>query len=129
MIRRPPRSTLFPYTTLFRSSRVSVTADYYSKKTRDLLYEVAVPATTGFSTSLQNIGSLRNRGFELSVSTTNLTGALGWESTLNLAWNRNKVLELGPDTLVLGAYPYVGGGAHQNQKVLKVGETVSSFYG
>ena len=111
------------------NSRVAVTADYYSKKTRDLLYYVAVPATTGFSTSLQNVGSLRNRGFELSVSTTNLTGALGWESTLNLAWNRNKVLNLGPDTLVLGAYPYVGGGAHQNPTVLKVGEPVSSFYG
>jgi len=83
--------------TLFRS-RVSVTADYYSKKTRDMLYNVAVPATTGFGTSLQNIGSLRNRGFELSVSTTNLTGALGWESTLNLAWNRNKVLDLGGHT-------------------------------
>ena len=114
--------------TLFRS-RVSVTADYYSKKTRDMLYNVAVPATTGFGTSLQNIGSLQNRGFELSVTTTNLTGALGWESTLNLAWNRNKVLDLGGDTLVIGAFPYVGGGAHQNPTVLKVGEPVSSFYG
>ena len=113
---------------LFRS-RVSVTVDYYSKKTRDLLYEVAVPATTGFSTSLQNIGSLQNRGFELSVTTTNLTGALGWESTLNLAWNRNKVLDLGGDTLVVGAFPYVGGGAHQNPTVLKVGEPINSFYG
>ena len=110
-------------------SRVSLTADYYHKKTNDLLYYVPVPTTSGFSTSLQNIGSLENRGFELSVSTVNLTGALGWQSTLNIAWNRNKVLSLGPDTILLGADQYVGGGAHQNPTVLKVGEPINSFYG
>jgi len=110
-------------------SRVSLTADYYYKKTRDLLYYVSVPATSGFSTSLQNIGSLQNRGFELSLTTTNLTGALGWQTTLNLALNRNKVLDLGPDSIVVGAYCCVGGGAHQNPTVLKVGEPISSFYG
>ncbi len=110
-------------------SRVAVTADYYYKKTRDLLYYLPVPTSSGFSTSLQNIGSLQNRGFELSLTTTNLTGVLGWESTLNLAWNRNKVLDLGGDTLVVGAFQYVGGGAHQNPTVLKVGEPINSFYG
>jgi len=113
---------------LFRS-RVAVIADYYHKKTRDLLYYVPVPATSGFSTSLQNIGSVQNRGFELSVTTANLTGALGWESTLNLAWNRNKVLDLGPDTILVGAASGIGGGAHQNPTVLKVGEPINSFYG
>ncbi|HEY6209933.1 MAG TPA: hypothetical protein VIW28_12785, partial [Gemmatimonadales bacterium] len=39
------------------------------------------------------------------------------------------VLNLGPDSIVLGAYPYVGGGAHQNPTVLKVGEPINSFYG
>jgi TonB-linked SusC/RagA family outer membrane protein len=110
-------------------SRVALTADYYYKKTRDLLYNVPVPAISGFSTSLQNIGSLQNRGFELSVTTTNLTGALGWQSTLNVAWNRNKVLDLGPDTLLLGAQGGIGGGAHQNPTALKVGEPINSFYG
>src|SRR6266704_589061 len=114
--------------TLFQS-RVAMTADYYYKKTRDLLYYVPVPATTGFSTSLRNIGSLQNRGFELSVTTTNLTGALGWESTLNLAWNRNKVLDLGPDTILVAAASGIGGGAHQKPTVLKVGEPLNSFYG
>ena len=114
--------------TLLRS-RVAVTADYYYKKTRDLLYEVSVPQSSGFSSSLQNIGSVQNRGFELSLTTNNLTGALGWQTTLNVALNRNKVLDLGSDSILLGAYPYVGGGAHQNPTVLKVGEPINSFYG
>ena len=108
---------------------MAVNADYYYKKTRDLLYYVSVPATSGFGTSLQNIGSLQNRGFELSLNTVNLAGPFGWQTTLNIALNRNKVLDLGPDSIVVGAYCCVGGGAHQNPTVLKVGEPINSFYG
>ena len=62
--------------TLLRG-RVTVGADYYYKKTHDMLYTVPIPSSSGFSYSLQNIGSLQNRGFELSVSTVNVSGALG----------------------------------------------------
>ena len=71
---------------------------------------------------------MRNRGFELNVTTVNLTGTLGWETSLNLAWNRNMVLNLGVDTLLVGPVG-VGGGAHQNPTVLKVGQPINSFYG
>ena len=73
-------------------SRVSMTADYYRKHTKDLLFYVPVPATSGFSSSLQNIGALQNRGFEFGINTINLTGPLTWNSALNRAWHRNKVL-------------------------------------
>jgi TonB-linked SusC/RagA family outer membrane protein len=109
-------------------SRVSVTADYYNKTTHDLLLYVPIPSTTGFTSQLQNVGSVRNKGFELAMNTVNLTGRFGWTSTLNLAWNRNKVLNLGPDTLIIGPAG-VGAGANQNPTVLKVGEPINSFYG
>jgi len=109
-------------------SRLAVTADYYSKKTHDLLLDARVPSSSGFLSQLQNIGSVRNRGFELSISSVNLTGPLGWETTLNLAWNRNRVLDLGADTILISPTG-VGGGAHQNPTVLKVGEPINSFYG
>ena len=109
-------------------SRVSATADYYNKTTHDLLLYVPVPSTSGFGSQLQNVGSVRNKGFELSLNTVNLTGAFGWTSTLNLAWNRNKVLNLGPDTLIIGPAG-VGAGAVQNPTVLKKGEPINSFYG
>jgi TonB-linked SusC/RagA family outer membrane protein len=109
-------------------SRVSVTADYYNKTTHDLLLYVPIPSSTGFSSQLQNVGSVRNKGFELALNTVNLTGRFGWTSMLNLAWNRNKVLNLGPDTLIIGPAG-VGAGANQNPTVLKVGEPINSFYG
>lgn len=110
------------------NSRITITADYYNKKTRDLLLEVPVPATLGFTSQLQNIGSVRNRGVELGISTVNLTGALGWTSSLNLAWNRNVVLNIGADSQTVNPVG-VGAGANQNPTILKVGQPINSFYG
>src|SRR5439155_23660047 len=83
----------------------------------------------GCGSSVQKIGSVRNRGFELSLNSVNLTGGVvGWETSLNLAWNRNRVLNLGADSIIIDPYG-VGGGAHQSPTVLKVGEPINSFYG
>jgi TonB-linked SusC/RagA family outer membrane protein len=113
-------------------SRLNVTADYYNKKTNDLLLYVPVPAISGFGTSLQNVGSVRNRGVELGVNTVNLVGALGgrigWTSTVNLSWNRNTVLNLGPDSQIV-APEGVGAGANQNPTILKIGQPINAFYG
>src|SRR5207302_8500805 len=78
------------------SNRVNVTLDVYRATTSDLLLSVAVPSTTGFSSQLRNIGSVRNTGVELSLTTLNLQrSGISWRSTLNLAHNRNTVLDLG----------------------------------
>jgi TonB-linked SusC/RagA family outer membrane protein len=109
-------------------SRILFTADAYNKTTKDLLLDVAVPATLGYSSQLQNIGKVRNRGVELSLNTLNLTGALGWTSGFNIAWNRNKVLNIGADSQIVGPVG-VGAGAVQNPTILKVGQPINSFYG
>ncbi|HET7186851.1 MAG TPA: TonB-dependent receptor [Gemmatimonadaceae bacterium] len=109
-------------------SRLMLTADLYRKTTKDLLLEVAVPATLGYSSQLQNIGSVRNRGLELALNTVNLTGAIGWTSSFNIAWNRNTVLNIGADTQIVNPVG-VGAGANQNPTILKVGEPINSFYG
>lgn len=109
-------------------SRLLLTGDVYNKTTKDLLLEVAVPATLGYSTQLQNIGSVRNRGVELALNTVNTTGTLGWTSGFNISWNRNKVLNIGADTMIVGPVG-VGAGANQNPTILKVGQPINSFYG
>ena len=109
-------------------SRMLLSGDVYNKTTRDLLLEVAVPANLGYSSQLQNIGSVRNRGVELSLNTVNTTGKLGWTSGFNIAWNRNKVLNIGADSQIVGPVG-VGAGAVQNPTILKVGQPINSFYG
>ncbi|MFD2571797.1 SusC/RagA family TonB-linked outer membrane protein [Spirosoma soli] len=85
------------------NNRIQVTADYYYKKTTDLLLSRTVPGTSGLSnfyngqasTIYQNIGAVSNQGFELSVNSRNLTGALKWNTILVYSANRNKILSLG----------------------------------
>jgi TonB-linked SusC/RagA family outer membrane protein len=78
--------------------RVSVITDWYDRRTSDLLVRRPVPATSGFTTIWDNIGSIRNRGVDLGIHTINVdagTGSgFGWTSDLNVTWNRNKVTSL-----------------------------------
>ena len=76
-------------------NRLRITADYYKKKTTDLLYNVAIPSTSGHQSMLKNIGSVENHGYELSIESDNLRGAFTWTTAFNISFNKNKVLELG----------------------------------
>ncbi len=76
------------------NNRINFTADYYYKKTTDLLWNISVPLTTGFGTVLKNIGSLENKGLELSVSADVLTGQFKWNTMINWSTNKNKVLQV-----------------------------------
>ena len=110
------------------NNRLRITTDYYKKKTTDLLYSVAVPATSGYQTMLKNIGSIDNQGYELSIESDNLTGAFSWTTAFNIAFNRNKVLELGGEEYKEMAE---GDGHLKTGSVrrLIVGEPIGVFYG
>ena len=53
------------------NNRLRLTADYYYKKTTDLLYNVAIPSASGYDSMLKNIGSVQNKGYELSIESDN----------------------------------------------------------
>ena len=77
------------------SDRLYVTADVYQRNTTGLLTQKNVPAVVGYSTSiLDNIGEVRNRGLELSVSSQNTTGAFTWSTNANISFNQNQVISL-----------------------------------
>lgn len=78
--------------------RVTITADAYTKTTKDLLLTVQLPLETGFSTALQNLGSIRNSGVEVDVGVQVFRPSakgVAWRTAANFARNRNRVLELG----------------------------------
>jgi len=79
------------------TKRIQFTADYYSKKTTDLLLNVTLPPSTGFGSVLQNVGAVQNRGFEFQLTTNNITGIVKWASVLTFTHNRTKVLDLGKE--------------------------------
>jgi len=77
----------------------------YDKRTFDLVLGVPQPSSTGFSSRLENVGELSNRGWEAALRTVNLNRAnVRWRSTLSLSHNRNRVEKLvtAADTLIYG---------------------------
>ncbi len=75
--------------------RLNATVDYYTKTTKDLLMSRSLPTYTGFRTMIDNIGSIRNKGIEISISGDPLVGNFRWNTGFNISANRNKVLSLG----------------------------------
>lgn len=103
--------------------KINLTAEYYNTETKDLLLNVPIPYQSGFKTSLQNIGKMRNNGFELSISANNVKlGDVNWNISGNLSYNKNKVLALAP-----GQVQIISGSSANI--ITKVGEPLAEIYG
>ncbi|WP_276496638.1 SusC/RagA family TonB-linked outer membrane protein [Pontibacter litorisediminis] len=74
--------------------RVNLALDFYNRTNKGILQQVPLSSATGFYWQTQNIGSVRNQGLDVELSTKNLQGALVWETDFNISFNRNEVLEL-----------------------------------
>lgn len=71
------------------NNRITLDASYYNKKTSDLLLDAPVPHTTGFETVYKNIGSIRNQGLDLMLSTRNIdTKDFTWTTSINANFNK-----------------------------------------
>lgn len=111
------------------SNRLTVTADYYLKTTKDLLMPRGLPLYTGFSSIIDNIGSIENKGIEIGINSNFPLGNVNWNSSLNLSANRNKVLDLGGIDK-LGYVTTSGGYAINNPFMYLVpGEPFGQMYG
>ena len=100
--------------------RVGFVFDYYRKKTSDLLLEIPVEQTTGFSTQLSNIGNVTNEGVEFAVNASIYQKKdFSWNVSANIAHNKNKVTSLG------GSQNEIISG----NTIIRVGEALGTYYG
>lgn len=114
----------------FFDNRLSVTLDGYWKKTEDLLLKVSLPYYTGFTSGQRNIGAIQNRGFEIDITSHNLTGDFTWDTKFNLAVNRNKVLDLGSSTdIYITSSKPMGTVSEEAYAVVREGESLGSLFG
>ncbi|WP_229239261.1 SusC/RagA family TonB-linked outer membrane protein [Emticicia agri] len=107
--------------------RISIEADYYYRKTTDMLLDAPVPRTSGYATIRKNVGSMQNKGVEFALNTVNIErGGFQWTSNFNISFNRNKVLSLATPSDIFG----VGGPNFTNQtNIIRIGQPVGSFWG
>lgn len=117
----------------FFRNRLSITADYYNKQTKDLLLPVPKPLYWGGGNRIENVGSVENKGIELSVSATPIQkNNLTWTSSIHFFANRNKVLEFDGSVKFINSTieSATGNGIVQNTFLrAEVGKSMAVFYG
>jgi len=92
----------------FLKGRITITADYYDKVTKNLLYSAPLSTNTGFNTVKVNVGSIENKGFEFVVAGYPIRNKdLQWNISYNMSINNNKVKELYGGTDLLPGSPNV----------------------
>ena len=110
-------------------NRLHFTFDYYQKMTRDLLNTIQLPSSTGYSSTLGNVGKIRNRGFEFSVNANVIdNGEFRWVLDGNLSLNRSEVIKLYNGQDILGGWiDFMV--VSDNCNLLREGEPMGIFYG
>ena len=105
-------------------NRITGSFDYYNKLNTDLLLNVQVLAVTGFGSGLSNIGSVRNIGQELEITSHNMVGKFQWNSSINITHNTNKIEALAPGQTQI----IIPNGFTVSDAILRVGSPINSIY-
>lgn len=105
----------------FLRDRISLNADVYLNKTKDLLLDRPIPPSSGFYSITSNIGTLENKGIELVLNAAVIDKEFKWNVSANYSSNRNKVTGLYQDQPI----DDLGRGGNR----VEVGEPIGIFYG
>lgn len=113
-------------------NRLSINIDYYYKLTKDLLLNVPTAPSSGFSSTMMNLGKVRNRGFEATIfweilSASSNSKKIGWTLDLNIAKNENTVMSLGSTNNFYRTLNYMN--SAKDQIIIQVGQPLGSWYG
>jgi TonB-linked SusC/RagA family outer membrane protein len=118
-------------------NRFNLSLDYYIRTTKDMLYSRNVPLSSGMTRGHQagntyaidmNLGKMRNKGVEINMEYTDKFGEVGFSVGLNAAFNRNKILDFGGESMPINngsAGEYWGGSVCRTE----LGQPISQFYG
>lgn len=109
------------------NNRINIEVDAYLKKTSDLLLAAPVPASSGYTTLMTNIGDMENKGIEFNISSLNIDrDDFSWSTSFNFSYLKNKVTALGTNNEDVFMNPsFIG----SNSNILRVGQPVGTFYG
>lgn len=110
------------------NSRYRLTLDYYIKKTKDLLNAVQLPASLGYTTTIQNVGEIQNKGVEIALDATIFDGDFYWNLAPNIAFNKNKVTKLYGGEDKIGSTFNIGI-LTDYVNILREGEPLGMFFG
>jgi TonB-linked SusC/RagA family outer membrane protein len=97
--------------------RISGTVEFYNRVTSDMLLDIPLSRTTGFTSLRQNIGEMKNTGVELLLDFTIFNGPVSWNVGINMAANRSEILNLGDQDEII-----------DSRIIHRVGESLYNYY-
>lgn len=109
-------------------NKINITVDYYHKKTKDLLNSVQLPASTGYTNTLQNVGEIQNKGWEFAAAAQIADKAVKWNVSANVSFNRNKITKLYGGQDIYGSVFFTGP-LNDFVNLLREGQPLGIFYG
>ncbi|MFZ4263082.1 SusC/RagA family TonB-linked outer membrane protein [Sphingobacterium sp. HJSM2_6] len=110
----------------FLNNRLGFDVTYYNGQIRDQILDLSLPISSGSSSILANVGTLRNQGWEFAINGTPIqSDNFRWSSTLNFAFNRNKVEKLTGESNEI-QHSFIDGDAAKI--VSRVGESLGDIY-
>ena len=108
----------------FFNDRLTGEIDYYRKNTTDLLLNVPVPGTSGFTSQTQNIGSLENEGLEFVLNYNLITKSdFIWSTSINISRNQNRITKLAGDQ------EFIESGSSRYLNSIRLGEAIGVHFG
>lgn len=108
------------------NNRIMLQLDMYLKDTKDLLLAKPVSWITGYSSVMDNIGQIQNKGLEITLNTHNVKQKdFNWYSTLLFSTNKNKVVKLTDDSSDIWNGNFLG----INYSLIREGEALNTIYG
>lgn len=112
------------------NKRIDLSVDYYDNKSKDLLLNVPIASTYGYSTQLQNVGKTSNKGIEAQLGAQIIRKKdLTWSANFNIAFNKNKVLALGVNQDKYFPAASWGVSGQPADYIVRVGDPVGSMWG
>lgn len=88
--------------------RYTLSVEYFEKKTTDLLLDAKIPSTTGFTSTLSNVGAMKNRGWELALN-VDILKKNDWDLSVGVNWSKidNEILSLSEEGETQTSRPYI----------------------
>ena len=109
----------------FLNGKLALNVDFYNRESKNMLLNDVIPAITGFNSQIVNKGTVRNRGLEISIGGTPISGKFNWDINFNIAFNRNKVLSINDN----GDRILSGNNDNNPTHVTVVGKPIGQFFG
>ena len=108
------------------NNRLTLVVDVYNRKSKNMLLSNIIPAITGFNTQIVNLGSVRNKGLEISLGGAPISSRnFRWDVNSNVSFNRNTVLSLNKN----GDRALSGNNDNNPTHVSVVGKPIGQFFG